>query len=275
MNKSIERQISQLCMKVFKKLYTKKNLASLATGSKKDIVATVNVMNTSKQYDAFAKRFAKELSKKGMRGQKGTWRKNFAIAKKLKHVGLNKSFADYEFEILTNAVKTNFKMIKSIPDEMLKMLEHKYTSLLIEEVVKGSIPRGSFQKELSKHGHKRAGVIARTETAKLQTAINRKSSLELGSVVYEWFSSHDKRTRQSHKDMNGVIVFWRSGFEKPFIDNMYGDAGEFPNCRCNPGAILDESDLTKQEYTVYDYKSKKLIKMTKSELLVCIEAKHL
>ena len=44
--------------------------------------------------------------------------------------------------------------------------------------------------------------------------------------------------------MNGVIVFWRPDNQKPLLDKMRGNAGEFPNCRCTPLPILDENDIT-------------------------------
>ena len=55
--------------------------------------------------------------------------------------------------------------------------------------------------------------------------------------------------------------------EKPFLDNMYGNAGEFPNCRCSPEPILDERDITKSIYRVYDYRTKKIIQLTKHQLI--------
>ena len=51
------------------------------------------------------------------------------------------------------------------------------------------------------------------------------------------------------------------------LDNMRGNAGEFPNCRCDPQAIFDEDDLDKNQYKVYDYKTDKVITMSKNELI--------
>ena len=172
---------------------------------------------------------------------------------------------------LSAAVKHNFTMIKSIPARMMEILEHKYTSTLIEEVAKGKLPRGSFERQLKAHGHKQAKLIARTETAKLQTAIVQNRSQDLGSVMYRWRSSNDKRTRPSHREMNDVIVFWRSDLEKPLLDEMYGNAGEFPNCRCSPQPILDENDITNSWYKVYDYRQHKIISLGKNELIKAMQ----
>ena len=59
--------------------------------------------------------------------------------------------------------------------------------------------------------------------------------------------------------------------EKPLLDNMRGNAGEFPNCRCSPEPIFDENDLTKSNYKVYDYRNHKIINMSKKELIQALQ----
>ena len=164
---------------------------------------------------------------------------------------------------------------KQIHERVMEVLEEKAISTLIDEVANGKLPRGSFKKELDKHGVAKSKLIARTETAKLQSAITENRATNIGSVVYEWVASMDKRTRPSHKEMGGVIVFWRPDAQKPLRDKMRGNAGAFPNCRCYPSPILDESDLTKTNYKVYNYKTDKIVSMTRRELLNAILEKHL
>lgn len=271
MNKSIERQIAQIYNTVYNEVFNKSNSAKLAGGSKKEVSNALTRLELSQKYDDFAAKFAQELAKKGLRGQKGVWRKYYETAKKAHYIALPKTWNAFEAQIMTNAISHNFEMIKSIPQKMKEILGHKYTSTLIEEVAKGKLPRGSFQKMLAKHGHKHATLIARTETAKLQTAILENRATSLGSVAYIWLSSNDKRTRPSHRAMNGVIVFWRPDSQKPLLDNMRGNAGEFPNCRCTPQPIVDFDDFTKTHYKVYDYRYDKVITMTKNDIINAIE----
>ena len=268
MNKATERQIERLYTMVFNKIYSKGRLASLSKGLRIEILRAASTFSSSKMYNDFAKKFAVELAKKGLNKEKGVWRKFYRAAKKLGYISLDKTWTAFEAEQLAKAIRHNFTLIKSIPEYTLKILEHKYTSTLIEEVAKGKLSRGAFEKQLKSHGHKNAKLIARTESAKLQTAITENRARDLGSVAYIWKSSNDKRTRPSHKKMNGVVVLWRdSDLEKPFLDNMHGHAGEFPNCRCDPQPIFDETDLTKSRYDVYDYKNHRIINVTKKELL--------
>ena len=267
-NKRIEQEINKIYNEVFKKIFTPQRIVRLSNGNKRQIERAVMQLKNSDDYKKFAKEFAKKLAQQGLNKQRGIWRKYFKAAKEKNYVGLPVNFKDFEYKVMQNAIKENFKMIKSIPEEVLKLTEHKYIDTMIEQVAKGSIGRDTFKKQLAEHGVKNAKVIARTETAKLQTAITENRAKELGSIAYTWRSSNDKRTRPSHKAMNGVIVFWRTALEeKPLLDNMHGNAGEFPNCRCDPHLIFDEDDLTKSNYQVYDYRTHSIISMSKQQLV--------
>lgn len=274
-DKQVEREILRIFNSVYNKVFNRANTKRLSQGDTTGILASISNFETSQQYYQFAQKFANELAKKGLNKQRGVWRNFYNVARKKRIVAIPATYTEYENQMMAATVRHNFTMIKSIPQEMRKILEHKYTSTLIEEVAKGNLPRGTFRKQLAAHGVKKAKLIARTETAKLQSAMTQERATNLGSIAYEWVASMDQRTRQSHKEMDGVIVFWRSDNEKPLRDNMRGNAGEFPNCRCYPNPILDESDLTKSNYKVYDYRYDKIISMPRKELLEAINRKGL
>ena len=271
MLKGIERKIDALANNVFKKVYTNAALKALIKEDRTVAIQNATMLESSKVFNEFAAKFSKELAKAGLRSQRGIWRKYYEKAKQLHYVGLPSTFTEYEYNVASQAVKQNFEMIKSIPRRSLEMLEHNYLSTLIEEVMKGKLARGSFQKQLASHGYKHAKLIARTETAKLQTAILENRSTSLGSIAYIWRASNDIRTRPSHKEMNGVVVFWKDQLHKPLRDGMRGNAGEFPNCRCTPLPIFDEDDLKTNTQKVYDYTTDKIISMTKREILDAIQ----
>ena len=271
MNKATERLIQKIYTEVFKKIYNRSQLAKLAKGFRVSIMNAATLLENSKAYEEFAKKYAAELAKKGLTKSRGVWRKYFQAAQKLHYVALPMTYREFEFQAFSKAVKQNFTMIKSIPRETVKLLEHKYMSTLIEEVAKGALTRGEFRRQLESHAVKNAKLIARTESAKLQTAITREKATNVGSVAYIWLASNDKRTRPSHKAMDGVVVFWRQEGQKPLLDNMRGDAGEFPNCRCSPQPIVDTDDLTKSVYKVYNYSTDSVISMNKSELIKALE----
>jgi SPP1 gp7 family putative phage head morphogenesis protein len=81
----------------------------------------------------------------------------------------------------------------------------------------------------------RALLIARTETARANAAINQSRAMSVGSNQYRWHNSGDEAVRHSHRvykgrKLQGVIFSW----DKPptLSDGMTGHPGTFPNCRC-------------------------------------------
>lgn len=271
MNKQTEVQIEKIYKAVFKKIFTQQNVKQAMQGNTIILSNNVEKLMQSDSYKSFCEEFAKKLAKAGLNKQKGIWKKYFEAAKKLHHIALPNTYKEFEKQMLVKAIKHNFKMIKSVPQHVLKVYQQKDIEVLVKQVAENKLGRKAFYNQLKEHGYKNAKVIARTESAKLQTSIDRNSATDLGSVCYTWRSSNDKRTRPSHKEMNDVIVFWRNDENKPLRDNMRGDAGEFPNCRCNPTSIFDENDLKKSNYKVYDYRIDKIITMPKTKLLEAIK----
>lgn len=268
---SVERDILKIYNKVYADVFTAKATKSFIKRDRDEALRNVAVLLSSKKYERFARKFSKILTKKGLRGKKGVWRKYFEAAKKSHTYVLPKTFTEFETNVMQETTLHNFEMIKSIPTKVMEIMNKKYTENLINEVIKGSLPRGAFAKELASHGYKQAKLIARTEAAKLQSSIMETRATSLGCVAYEWLASNDKRTRKSHKEMNGVIVFYRPAMQKPLLDGMRGNAGEFPNCRCSMEPIVDVEDLTKSTYKVYDYRIDKIITMTRKKLVEALE----
>lgn len=275
-NKAVERQIQKIYKEVYEKVFNKaivKKLTSAKnrTTAKELIKDLLESISDSKKYREFCRLFSAKLAKKGLNKERGVWRKYFEAAKSRHIVALPTTFPEYEKEMLAKVAKKNFKQIKSIPEKIFKVYEEKSVQTLLGEVIEGSKTVGSFERLLRKKGATNAKVIARTETAKLQASIREDRSKSLGSKAYIWIASNDRRTRPSHKAMNGVVVFWRPDDKKPLLDKMRGNAGEFPNCRCSSKTIFDSFDLPKAMYDVYDYRNDKIIKMTKIELLKALE----
>lgn len=267
MKNNVERLINNIYNAVYKKIFNKQNIDHMIRGERAQIENYVNKLQESELYDKFCKEFAKRLTQKGLNKQKGLWRKFYQAAKSRNLGVLPDTYSDFEKNVMQKAIAENFKMIKSMPQEVLKVYKYKLTNTLINQVALNKLGRKAFEKQLKKHNAKNAKLIARTEASKLQTTILQTRSTELGSVAYIWKSSKDIRTRPSHRAMNGVIVFWRDNInERPLLDKMRGNAGEFPNCRCTPQPIFRVADLKKPSYQVYNYKTNKVEVMNKNEI---------
>lgn len=266
--KDVEKLIDRIYKKVFNEVFKNNKNLDINKAKKKLIE-----FSSSKKYEEFCSKFSKELAKKNIKWKKDTWKKLYKVAKKEGVISLKSTYTDYQKKVMNKAVKENFKMIKSIPEKIMKVLNEKGVKELVNEVALGKTNRGSFKKFLEEKKVKNAELIARTETAKLQTIVQKERATSLGSVCYIWRTSNDRRVRESHKNMNGVVVFWRDEEnEKPRLDNMYGNAGEFPNCRCDCDSIvLPNIQLTSNSYRVYNYKTEKINKIPKSKLLNMIK----
>lgn len=89
----------------------------------------------------------------------------------------------------------------------------------------------------------RALLIARTETARANAAINQVRATSVGSTHYRWHNSGDEAVRHSHRVYKGRALQGRifSWDEPPTLsDGMTGHPGTFPNCRCFAEPIFEE-----------------------------------
>ena len=134
---------------------------------------------------------------------------------------------------LIQKFKSNVQLIKNIPQEVTNKLRMAY-----EEGVafRGSDIETYLQSKLGK----RARLIIRTESSKVNSAMTEIRAKNLGLNAYIWSTSEDRRVRASHKIMNGVLVFWSTLLT---LDNMQGHAGEFPNCRCIGLPVVTLNDI--------------------------------
>lgn len=87
----------------------------------------------------------------------------------------------------------------------------------------------------------RATLIARTEIARSNSAINQSRSKSLGITHYIWRTAGDDRVRQSHAELDGTV----QSFDNPPTvgDEGQFNAGEVFNCRCYCEPQINVSEL--------------------------------
>lgn len=154
-------------------------------------------------------------------------------------IRLNETNAD----IVTTAASLLFEqvnLIKSIPLEAGLRAQH----IALEAVLAGTRAEANTDtiKQLedemglsTKVATSRAMLIARTETARANAAINQSRAMSVGSNQYRWHNSGDEAVRHSHKiykgkRLQGMIFSWDN--PPTLSDGMTGHPGTFPNCRC-------------------------------------------
>lgn len=106
-------------------------------------------------------------------------------------------------ETLNLKTRENVSLIKSIPSEYFKKLEH----IVYNGVVIGKQPKSMIAaiKELGYSTTKRARLIARDQTSKLNAALNQERATKLGITEYVWRTAGDERVRDTHAKNNGKI----------------------------------------------------------------------
>lgn len=84
----------------------------------------------------------------------------------------------------------------------------------------------------------RARLIARTETARANSAFVQARASAIGVTHYIWRTTMDGAEREAHAKMNGKVI----AYDKPphLSDGTTGHAGTFPNCRCYQEPVLPD-----------------------------------
>lgn len=140
-------------------------------------------------------------------------------------------------EVTKAGVRDNVALIKSIPADYFQKIQGD---------VMRSIQTGRGMADLvpaiEAHGHstrKRAELIARDQTSKATTAINRARMDGLGIKKFEWLhSGGGKEPRKLHQDLSGKIFDLA---DPPVIDERTGERGlpgQLINCRCRMVPVI-------------------------------------
>lgn len=126
--------------------------------------------------------------------------------------------------MLTSSINDNVSLIKSIPDEYFK----KLNTIVSQGTMRGKSSGGIIKDilALGKSTKKRAKLIARDQTQKVNAAITQGRQENLGVTEYIWRTSSDERVRESHKSKNGKRFKWSD----PPKDT--GHPGQDIQCRC-------------------------------------------
>jgi SPP1 gp7 family putative phage head morphogenesis protein len=134
-------------------------------------------------------------------------------------------------EMLTSWTTENIKLIKGINDEQIKKIE----TLLLRSQRGGATPQSLTQeiRKIMNTSVKRATLIARDQTLKLNGQIDRVKQTTAGITHFIWRTSRDERVRPEHRHREGVKYAWG---ELP--------EGEYPTqpvqCRCSAEPSFEE-----------------------------------
>lgn len=140
-------------------------------------------------------------------------------------------------EVTKAGIKENVALIKSIPSEYFQKIEGSVmrsiqTGQGMADLVPAILALGESTK-------KRAELIARDQTSKATTAINRARMQGLGIKQFEWLhSGGGKEPRPLHVQLDGKVFDLDN---PPVIDERTGERGlpgQLINCRCRMVPVI-------------------------------------
>lgn len=126
----------------------------------------------------------------------------------------------------------NAQLITSLPDQELER---------VSGIVERGLQEGKSYKDVAKEiknsfgiTDRRAKLIARDQTKKLNSSLTKLRQQELGVEEYIWQTVQDERVRATHKANNGKKFRW----DDP--PKVTGHPGNDVNCRCIARPVLDK-----------------------------------
>lgn len=125
----------------------------------------------------------------------------------------------------------NVRLINNLSDDQISRVE----GLVYRNVTSGASAR-QLSVDLARDlliSKKRAILIARDQTAKLNADLNEARQRAAGFDKYKWLTAGDERVRASHRENDGKIFAWADPPEAT------GHPGHDINCRCVAIGILE------------------------------------
>jgi SPP1 gp7 family putative phage head morphogenesis protein len=152
-------------------------------------------------------------------------------------------------------VRENARLIRTLPSDIAAKT-NAYVASQQRRGVRSDTIAKELQKRLPEMRAASVRLLARTETAKSETAVTQARAESIGIGWYEWSASHDQRVRLSHRKMDGVLCRFS---DPPAPEALIGEKsslghyapGSCPNCRCLalPLVSLDEVSWPHRVYS--------------------------
>lgn len=145
------------------------------------------------------------------------------------------------------AVQRNVSLIRSIPEQNL----YKIEQIIYQETVTGATAQNLVSQinKVYDVGEARARLIARDQTAKLNSALTKARHEAMGVRAYVWRTVGDERVREGHDDRNSKVYAYNpKDVGETLSDgrlmrdpkaNSIGNPGEDFRCRCIAEPVLE------------------------------------
>lgn len=173
---------------------------------------------------------------------------------KIQFEKMNKSVFGIDIFVSEPWLSDQLKLFASQNAQLIKSLPHDELQRITAEIERG-LQQGERFENISQTIQKsfgiidrRATLIARDQTTKLNSSLTRLRQQEVGVTKFYWQTSGDERVRNSHALMDGLLCSWSdpniyyengesvarpAGATKTFV-------GSDVNCRCIARPYLED-----------------------------------
>ncbi|MFG0827891.1 phage minor head protein [Pseudomonas sp. CJQ_7] len=157
----------------------------------------------------------------------------------------SKTMQDY----LHASAQQNAQLIKSIPAKYLEEVQ----TLVMANMRSGMRP-SFIEKALQEQfgvTQRRAKMIARDQTSKIQGELNRKQQQGAGFTHFRWLTSHDSRVRHDHDVFEHRVTKYGKGVylwsDLPLEKGVPVSPGSPINCRCTAIPVSEREVKANQD----------------------------
>lgn len=205
----------------------KQSVPEYVADSWSDVIAAALQRLVERWTSPFARRQAREIA--------GTFVTDASTRAMRRTVGIdlyggNDQLIDY----LKAAADQNAALITSIPAQYLEQV----SNIVVGNMRQGMRPSYIEQQLVKQFGvtTRRAKLIARDQTSKIQGEITRIRQVNSGILYFRWLTAHDERVRPSHVAVGNRDVGYGKGVfrwdDLPVVDGVPTFPGQPINCRC-------------------------------------------
>jgi SPP1 gp7 family putative phage head morphogenesis protein len=221
----VEREVARGIREIIIPRYQRKLITDADEGSYDALRLLVGAM-----VRAVSQQVSQLLQLEGMRHTKA-W---MAAARRAFGIDLSSVVQEEDLEgYLEQAALRNAALIRGMADDLLKRVAQETTSALINgESVSQLQKRLRHQLEVS---DSRARLIARDQTSKLTSDLNRIRHEQAGIEKYIWRTSMDERVRARHAKLEGKVY----KYGEPTGAEQGLPPGQPIQCRCVAQAIVE------------------------------------
>lgn len=147
---------------------------------------------------------------------------------------------DFYVEQLEKWISENVDLIKTIPEDTLD----KMKDIVYDGFTNGKTTTRMVKEIQRAYGisRRRAELIARDQTAKLNGQIQRAQQQDAGITEYIWCTTGDERVRRSHRELNGKKFSWDDPPENS--DGRKCHPGEDYQCRCIGRPVFNRNRIS-------------------------------